>query len=110
MTGDRNMNTALARIARPQIRKLARKGKLVDEAFKVFREAAFPGATPEQIHTMRVCFYAGAAEVYALTMFGLDEGVAETEGDMAFMAAWTGEVEQFHERTIAAMMAGGSAN
>lgn len=107
---DTKLNTALARIARPQIRKLARQGKLVDEAFKVFRAAAFPGATPDQVHAMRVCFFAGAAEIWALTMVALDEGQEETDGDLDFMDAWTGEVERYHRRTIAAMMAGGSTN
>ena len=98
-------NTALARIAGPKIRKLARQGKLIDTTFKVFREAAFPDASAEQIHLMRTCFFAGAAEVHALTMYGLAEGTEPTDDDYTFMSNWTGEVERFHKRTIAAMMA-----
>ncbi|MGB0854608.1 MAG: hypothetical protein ACPGSI_15040 [Pikeienuella sp.] len=101
-------NTALARIAGPKIRKLARQGKLLDQAFKVFRAAAFPDATPDQIHLMRTCFFAGSAEVHALTMYGFEEGAEPTDADYQFMSDWVAEVEQFHTRTIAAMMANGT--
>lgn len=100
-------NTALARMAGPKIRKLARQGKLIDQSFKVFRAAAFPDATPDQINLMRTCFFAGAAEIHALTMYGLEEGRDPTEADYQFMTDWVSEVKKFHERTIAAMMATG---
>ncbi|MGB0928877.1 MAG: hypothetical protein ACPGVA_16815 [Pikeienuella sp.] len=103
-----NKNTALARIAGPKIRKLARQGKLIDQAFKEFRTAAFPNATQDQIHLMRVCFFAGSAEVHALTMYGLEEGSEPTDADYQFMSDWVAEVELFHERTIATMLASGT--
>lgn len=101
-------NTALARLTGPKIRKMARQGKLVDEAFKVFQRAAFPGAEPGQVGVMRTCFFAGAAEVHALTMYGLEEGTEPTNDDYQFMSDWTGEVERYHERSIATMMASGT--
>lgn len=100
-----NRNTALSRIAGPKIRKLARQGKLVDEAFKVFRTLAFPDAPSDQIHLMRLCFFAGAAEVHTLMMFGLIEGSDATEEDFEFMSNWVEEVTDYHERTIATLMA-----
>lgn len=93
------------KMIRSEIRKLARQGKLIDAAFKVFQRAVFPGAGPDQVHAMRICFFAGSAEVYALMTAGLDDGLAETDGDLRFMEQWVGEIEQFHRRTIAAMTA-----
>ena len=55
---------------------------------------------------MRTCFFAGCAEIYALMMAGLDDGEAETDGDMRFMEQWVDEIERFHARTIAAAKAG----
>ena len=98
----------VAGIARPKIRKLARQGKLVDETFKVFQRSVFPGASPDQVATMRVCFFAGAAEISALMMYGLDEGTRETDGDLEFMSQWQEEIERFHQRTIDTMAAGGT--
>lgn len=86
---------------------LARKGKLVDECFKIFQRAVFPTAPPEVVHGMRTCFFAGAAEIYALMMHALDEGEDVTGADVAFMDAWVDEITRFHERTVAAMQAGG---
>lgn len=103
-----NKHTALARIAGPKIRKMARQGRLIDETFKVFRTAAFPDASPEQIHLMRTCFFSGCAEVHALTMYGLEEGKEPTDADYQFMSDWVEEVELFHKRTIATMMASGT--
>jgi hypothetical protein len=93
------------KMTRRELRKLARQGRLVDECFKTFQRMVYPGASPEQVATMRICFFAGAAELMAITLAGLDDGVAETEGDLDFMEQWHGEVERFHERTIAAMQA-----
>lgn len=90
---------------RSEVRKLARQGKLIDAAFKVFRRAVFPGAEPDQVHAMRICFFAGAAEIHALMMAGLDDGLSETDGDLVFLQQWVDEIEQFHTRTIAAMQA-----
>ena len=90
---------------RSEIRKLARQGRLIDEAFKAFQRMVFPGATPDQVHAMRVCFFAGGQEVFTLFMAGLDDGTSETDGDLLFMSHWTQELETFHARTIAAAKA-----
>lgn len=100
--------TIIDQMVRSEIRKLARQGRLVDEAFKAFQRAVFPGATPDQIHAMRTCFFAGGQEVFTLCMAGLDDGVAETDGDLAFMSQWAQELETFHARTIAAAKAKGA--
>lgn len=55
-------------LARPKIRKLARQGRLVDTAFKVFVDAVYPGAPPDQRAALRIAFFAGAQELHALQM------------------------------------------
>lgn len=92
-------------LARPQIRKLARQGKLVDTAFKVFQRTVYPGATPDQVNALRISFFAGAQEINALLLCTLDEGDNATDGDLAFMSDWQDEIERFHDRTMAAMQA-----
>lgn len=92
-------------LTRPAIRKLARQGKLVDTTFKVFQRAVFPGAGPDQIHTLRIAFFAGAQEINALLLTSLDEGDEATDGDLDFMSQWQDEITRFHERTIKAMSA-----
>ena len=92
-------------LTRSELRRLARKGVLIDTAFKVFRRTVYPDAGPDQVAAMRTCFFAGAAEVHAMTTAGLDEGAEETDGDLEFMAGWVDEIERFHRRTIAAMTA-----
>lgn len=93
------------KMIRAEIRKLARQGRLIDECFKVFQRAVYPDAPPDQVREMRVCFFAGAAEIYALMNAGLDDGLSETDGDLVFMSQWVEEIERFHARTIAAMAA-----
>ena len=98
------------RIARPKARKLACQGRLVDETFKLFQRMVFPGAPPDQVAALRIAFFAGAQEVFMLLTAGTDDSEDVTEGDMEFMENWTSELERFHEKTIAAMKATGSAN
>lgn len=93
-------NQALARAVRPEIRKLARKGKVVDQAFKVTRAALYPDATPEQIAAMRVMFFAGAAELSALQMYGVSDGDDITEEDDALYMSFMEEIERRHGGTI----------
>lgn len=100
--------TEFRALARPQIRKLARQGKLVDTTFKVFQRAVYPGAPPDQVAALRIAFFAGAQEINALLLASLDEGEDATDGDLEFMSHWQQEIEDFHERTIAAMQAEGS--
>lgn len=96
---------SIDRMVRTEIRKLARQGRLIDETFKVFQRAVYPGAPPEQVAMMRFCFFAGVAEFYAITMASLDDGLAETDGDRRFMAQWVGEIEVFHAHILAAASA-----
>jgi hypothetical protein len=90
-------------MARPHVRKLARQGRLVDEAFKIFQRAVFSDAPPDQVAVMRTCFYAGAAELWALQLAALDDGDDVSDAEADFTAAWVAEIETFHARTIAAM-------
>lgn len=104
------MPSSLDQIALPQIRELAHEGRLVETAFDVFRKMVFPGAGPDQVNAMRICFFAGAAEIYALMMASLDEGEDPTGGDLAFMGQWTAEIEAFHRRVLETVSAGGEAS
>jgi hypothetical protein len=99
---------AVDKMVRSHVRKMARQGRLIDECFKTFQRLCYPDAPPDQVATMRVCFFAGAAELNAVLLAGLDDGSGETAGDMAFMSQWQEELERFHERTIKAMTAGSS--
>ncbi len=96
---------SIEKIVRPKIRKLARRGKLIDECFKVFVAHVYPGAGPDQMREMRVCFFAGAAELFAIMNAGLDDGLDETDGDLRFMEQWVNELEVFHQKTMATMSA-----
>jgi hypothetical protein len=93
-----------------KIRKLAREGRLIDEAFNIFQRKVFTGAPESQVEAMRICFFAGAAELHALMMASLDEGVSETDDDMTFMTQWVDELEAFHLKVIAADAAKGMRN
>lgn len=95
------------RIARPEARKLARQGRLIDETFKVFQREVYPGAPPDQVAALRIAFFAGAQEIFVLLTAGVDEGDDITDADMAFMEGWTGELDRFHAKTIAASKAEG---
>lgn len=90
---------------RSEIRRLARNGRLIDECFKTFQRMIYPGAPPDQVNAMRICFFAGATELFAIMNAGLDDDLSETDGDLAFMQNWVDEIERFHERTIRAMQA-----
>ncbi|MCZ4351568.1 hypothetical protein O4H61_03480 [Roseovarius aestuarii] len=92
-------------IVHSEVRRLARKGKLMDTCFKIFQRQVYPGAPPHQITDMRICFFAGATELFEVMTAGMDDGVSETDGDLAFMKQWTDELEDFHRRTIAASQA-----
>jgi hypothetical protein len=91
-----------------EVRKLARKGKLVDEAFKMFARAIFPRASPDQVAVMRTCFYAGAAELHAIHISALDDCEDVTDGDEVFYGQVCDEIEQYHARIIATASARGS--
>lgn len=89
------------------ILKLARRGRLVDESFKLFQRKVYPGASPEQVAAMRISFFAGATELNAMLTFGSDLSSDVTDADLEFWSNVVGEIELFHTRTIAASDAGG---
>lgn len=93
-------NEALARAVRPEIHKLAKRGKAVDKAFKVTRAALYPDASGEQIAMMRVMFFAGAAELMALQTYGVSEGDHITDADQMMFNSFMEEVERRHGGTI----------
>lgn len=94
-------------MARAHLRKLSRQGRLLDECFKVFQRQVFPGAPPDQVFAMRTCFFAGAAELWAVMHAAMDEGDDVSTDEEAFMQGWVSELERFHARTVAASKAGG---
>lgn len=90
-----------------QILKQARQGKLVDQAFKEFSRRVYPGASDEQIRMMRICFFAGAAELNVMLTFGADLNDGVSEADMEFWGNVVGEIERFHAKTIDTSEVGG---
>lgn len=94
------------KMVRSEVRKLARQGRLIDEAFKMFQRQVFPNAGPDLVGQMRICFFAGAAEVWAVMQAAMDDGDAISPDEEAFMSGWVDEVERFYERVIAASKAG----
>lgn len=100
---------SIDKMVKTEIRKLARQGKLIDTTYKMFQRQVFPDAPPDEVAALRIGFFAGVAEAYALLSAGLDDGLHETDGDLHFMQQWVVEVETFHARTIAASKAQGRA-
>ena len=96
---------SIDKMTRNKLRKLARRGKLIDECFVVFAAHVYPNAPADQLREMRVCFFAGAAELFAVMNAGLDDGISETDGDLKFMEQWVDELEAFHRKTMATMSA-----
>jgi hypothetical protein len=101
---------SIDQMIKTEVRKLARQGRLIDTAFTMFQRQVYPAAGPDQVAAMRVCFFAGAAEIFAVMNAGMDDGLAETDGDLRFMQQWVEEIERFHARTIAASQATGATN
>lgn len=92
----------------PQMRKRTLQGTLLDRTFKVFQRTVYAGAPPDQVAGLRIAFFAAAQETHAVLLARLDEGEDPTDGDLEFMSQWQQEIEDFHERTIAAMQAEGT--
>lgn len=90
----------LAAAVRPQIIKLARQGKLIDETFKVTRKGLFPDATPDQIAMMRTMFLAGAGELMALQMYGVTDDEDPTAEDELLFGQIMEEIELRHGQTL----------
>lgn len=97
--------TEFRQMTRAKLRKLARQGRLIDTAFKVFCEGVFPAAGPEQRNALRIAFFAGAAELIQMQYHAVDDGVDETEGDLDFYGNVHDEIERFHRRTLEALRA-----
>lgn len=93
---------------RPEILKLARRRKLIDTCFKEFQRAVYPGAGPDQVAELRVAFTAGAAEFYAVMMYGTELCSDVSTDDMDLMRGVTEEIEAFHQHTIDTSSAGGT--
>ena len=96
----------LAGMIRPEILKLAGRRKLLDKCFNEFLGAVYPGASPDQVREMRICFMAGAAELHAVITYGASPGMQVRDADMAFMEGIQAELEEFHRRTIDTASAG----
>lgn len=96
---------AFRALARPKVLRLARQGRLVDTAFRVFCDAVYPGAPPDQRAALRIAFFAGAQELHALQMLAASGGDEVTEGDFELYGQIAEEIEQFHRRTMQAMSA-----
>lgn len=98
---------SIEQMTRTKIRKMARRGKLIDECFTLFAAKVYPDAPTSQLREMRTCFFAGAAELFAVMNAGLDDGISETDGDLKFMSQWVDELEAFYRKTMATMNAAG---
>jgi hypothetical protein len=95
------------KMLRSELRKLARPGRPIDECFKTFQRAAYPGAKPDQVAALRIAFFAGAAEIRAVMHAAPDEGDGISGEEEAIMQGRVTEIETLHERTSAAMAAKG---
>lgn len=103
----------LSKAVRPRILKLARQGRLVDECFKEFQRKVYPGAPQDQVACMRTCFFAGAAEMFAMQAYASDTDTMDpTDEDLELLSNINAEIERFHQRTIEAAKAtpSGEAN
>jgi hypothetical protein len=90
---------------RGPILKLARKGRLVDQAFKEFQRAVYPNAPDDQVAALRISFFAGATELNSMLMFGTSLDSDVTDADLKFWTHVVDEIERFHKRTIQAAKA-----
>ena len=89
----------LAGMIRPEILKLAGRRKLLDKCFNEFLGAVYPGASPDQVREMRICFMAGAAELHAVITYGASPGMQVRDTDMAFDLLRAGNLT-FHSSGI----------
>lgn len=93
------------KMTKAMVQQLAAEGRLVSACFDTFQAAVYPTAPPKVVDEMRRCFFAGAAELYALMLVTLDEGDDASPADDALMDSWVGEITAFHETTIAELHA-----
>jgi biotin synthase-like enzyme len=92
---------------RAAIRAEAAKHTLIATAFEAFAKMVYPDAPPDQMREKKVCFMAGAAELFSCIMTALDPGGEPTEADMAMMDSINAELEAFHTKTITTASARG---
>ena len=77
-------------------RHLTKEGKLIEAGFAGLRIAAIaPDALPEQLHEMRLAFFAGAQHLFASIMSVLDPGSEPTDADMERMSNIDAELRAF---------------
>lgn len=92
----------LAQAVSPEINRLAARRKLIRKCFNEFARLVYPGAPEDQLRELRTAFFAGAAELHAMMLYGSSEGMEVSDRDMEFMAGIVAEMEEFHANTIAA--------
>lgn len=110
MTEIHNGLHKVSREVRPKILRLAKDKKLIDTCFNEFQKIVYPGAPADQVDQLRVAFIAGAAEFYAVMMYGADMASDEaTDSDLELMNGVSDEISEFHERVIAATSPRGGA-
>jgi hypothetical protein len=87
---------------RSELRKQARKGKLVDTAFKEVIKNMFPNATSEEVYNYRRMFFMGAGELLALQMNATDAGdfMEVSEDELNFFDNVMTEVYTKHSTMI----------
>ena len=92
-------------------RDLIDKGLLIEAGFASLRSAAMADdAPPEQIHEMRMAFFAGAQHLFGSIMSALDPEADTTDGDMRRMGMITEELTRFiREYELRHLMPQGSA-
>lgn len=89
-------------VLRSELRKKARKGHLVDDAFKEVVRNLFPKSTQEEVANYRRVFFMGAGELLALQMAAADAGdfMDVSEGELEFFDNVMNEVSQRHSTII----------
>jgi hypothetical protein len=77
-------------------RHLTRDGKLIEAGFAGLRIACkLEDAPADQLHEMRLAFFAGAQHLFSSIMSILDPGSEPTDADMERMAQIDGELRAF---------------
>ena len=71
------------------------EGKLIDAGFQGLRLAAYKDAGPQQVATMRECFFAGAQHLFTSIMSIMDPGEEPTDADLNRMSKIAAELDAF---------------
>jgi len=79
-------------------RRLTKEGKLIEAGFSGLRAACIAAdAPPEQLHEMRLAFFAGAQHLFVSIMSVLDPGSEPTDADMERMSNIDAELRAFSQ-------------